>query len=529
MELFLIAFYFLVKSSRSKRFNISKPINEWQTICHSVNKKNVAVSKHVLVFGAATFLGSRIAVRLDQSGYKLKLVEDQFNLPLDPMSWYRWQKLQEKKLNPEFVDPIDPDAIRKTLIAHSTDTVIFIPSHLLEDFASTNSLKLKLVRKSLRNFVNILEAVQSEQKLNMRVILLSLPGHSKSSSLQKSWLRAFELTLSSYQSIYGLPVGVISMDGIYGEWEGKENNVFPQKNSCLYVGRVEETVLNVLNEMEQCVDLNVSDDCSKEDVTMNKTMLWANEHTKFLKNRKDVVMSTYLTHSRNPIYSYQTKPNSAWYMRPWFFSAIKHKLNTVIFHDSLSKEFQDRAQKFYPNTEFVSVKSIEGRTTNDYRYYLFHKYLLEHTEIRRAVITDMRDVRFFGDPFEQMDVIGDYLYVGTSVPFYLFPLEHPWVNGIIRNCHRSDSKIDAVKLHPHLNAGVLGGNRYLLLAFLTQATRYFDKAPHNQNCNMGTFTVVAHKYFFDQIYAGYPIQSAFKILTAGNSPQGLSIKHKDID
>ena len=217
------------------------------------------------------------------------------------------------------------------------------------------------------------------------------------------------------------------------------------------------------------------------------------------------------------------------FMKQWFISAKKLGLNLVIFHDNFDNEFINRVRGIHPNTEFVKMDNLHGRTTNDYRFYGFNEYLEKHPEIRYAVLTDMRDVKIFADPFERMKVIGDYLYVGIDVSFYLASYDHNWLRGVLVRCHRGDASIDAVKLHPFLNAGVLGGSRHVLLSYLYRMTRYFDKTPHYMNCNMGTITVAAHKHFFDYIYSGYPIQSAFKLGMEGFMPQGQAIKHKDTE
>ena len=483
----------------------------------------------VLIFGASSFLGSRLAVHLHEHQCKVKPVEDLLDIPTEPLAWYRWQKLMNKKLNPEF---IETQSIGKLVLDYDIDSILFVPSHVFDGSAIIGeTIKLDRIKRTLRNFILLLEAVVSLNK-DIKISLLTTSEKS-ASSVQNAWLRAFELSLSSYQGLYGLQTRFVRTSGVYGPWEGKGDNVYPAAAACVYIGQLEQTVSDIMVQQKNCIDIDVMDSkrCIRNSKKMDETLEWAKEYTQLNRSKKDVVFSSYLVNSLNPIYSYQTKPNSAWYMKAWFLSAVKLNLSVAVCHDHFSEVFKSRITQYHPNTDFVSVgKGLKGRSTNDYRFYAFYEYLLQHPEINRAFLTDMRDVKIFGDPFEKMNVLGsDYLYIGTSVPFYLFPHEHPWVNSIISKCHRSDANIDELKLHPHLNAGVLGGTRSTLLAFLTQLIRYFDKAPHGSNCNMGTIALVAHKHFNDYLYAGYPIQSAFKILTAGNSPQGLAIKHKDID
>ena len=79
-------------------------------------------------------------------------------------------------------------------------------------------------------------------------------------------------------------------------------------------------------------------------------------------------------------------------------------------------------------------------------------------------------------------------------------------------------------LHPLLNAGVVGGSRHVMLAFLSRMIQYLNESPHNKNCNMAVFAIVTHTYFLDHMFSGFPFQAAYDCGTVGLT--GMAIKHK---
>ena len=511
-------------------------------ICHSQKRIEFGGFGHFLIIGATSFLGSSIAFDLNDSGRKVTVVEDLADLPmLDSMSWFRWGQLKEKKLSPKYMDMSKKDKINHVLKDHIPDTVIFIPSPAFDGVQDTKkSFELSQLSKKLQTFVNLLELVRTKYK-QTRVILFTL-SQQASPSVQKSWLRTFEVSLSAFQSLYQLRTVLIRVDGVYGPMQGERYNYFPeQSKSCTYINDIAKLVLFAAKSTEVCSDIDLGS-CigqpANPDVNVTAiitsshsgaiqiTKEWAEKHKQLIeKEGKDVLITTYFTQARNPMYSYQIRSNSFIFMKGWFLSAASLGKHIVVFHDHLNESFQYRVKEFYPNTEFIFVSSLHGRTINDIRFYLEYDYLLQHPEVCRVVLADLRDVKFFADPFEQMEVLGDNVYVGVDVSFSLSPSENAWLRRVLQSCNHFDDSV--LKLHPFSNAGVIGGTRRAVLAFLTQMTRYLDETPHHSNCNMGILNIVTHKHFFHQLYTGYPIQSSFKLGIKGANPQGLSVKHKD--
>lgn len=501
------------------------------SICHaSSNQEFTSVNpKNVLIFGGTGFLSTKVTTGLHHKGHNVELVEFENDHSPSFMGLYRKKKLNNEKIK---IISIKSDGISQTISGHNIDSIIFIPSLIFDGSSEPSvAIELKEAVEVLERFVNILEAVASNLKHHpIQVLLVTLSKSSYLNSIQKSWLKSIEVSASSYQGLYGIQTKIVRVDNVYGEWEGKDDgsDVFPSKDqSCLHVDKLVNGVDDLLHAQQNCVDVNSQ--CVPDEAMFAETVSWAEQYNETESAKKDVLFSTYFTSVKNPMYSYKIKTKSGFFMKQWFTSAHKLGLNLVILHDSFDESFVNRVRSIHPNIDFVETKNLHSRTTNDYRFYGFKKYLEDHPEVRRAVLTDMRDVKIFNDPFKPMEVIGDYIYIGIDVSFYTFSYDHSWLRSVLRNCHRSEASIDEVKLHPFLNAGVLGGSRHMLLTFLQQLTQYFDKSPHHLNCNMGTINIVGHKYFEDYCYSGYPIQSAFKLGMVGDIPQGQAIKHKDTE
>ena len=118
--------------------------------------------RHVLVIGSTSFLGSRIALALHDIGYNVTLRDDLISLPLEPMAWYRYDKLVERNLIPRYEDFTPQTLVQSLLTEHNQGTVVYIPSLLFdgkhEDNYSYDYIKSSLL---LTNFLNLLEIAKS--------------------------------------------------------------------------------------------------------------------------------------------------------------------------------------------------------------------------------------------------------------------------------------------------------------------------------------------------------------------------------
>ena len=454
------------------------------------------------------------------------------SLPLEPMAWYRYDKLVERNLIPRYEDFTAKTLVRSLLTEHNQGTVVYVPSLLFdgkhEDNDSYDYLKSSLL---LKNFLNLLEITKS--CCSLKFIFLTLHEH-KISSIQRALLKTFELSLSSYENTDHLDIIKVKLDSVYGQWQGRGDNYANHiSTDRIYIEDVVEKVVLSMNCNDSSCTSVLRSDMYFEMLAENpngiaKTKKWVNEYSAFLHvKKKNVIISTYFTNSKHaPNKHYYIVPNLSQFFEAWFLTGKQFDVHFVIIHDSLSEQFQNNLKEFYPeHIEFVKLDSLNGRSTNDARFYAEQNYLINHPEINKVLLTDCRDVIFMKDPFKIMDIIGDYLYIGIDNSFFR-SIYGSWINrwSLSPCSFSSELHGDAAKRYPVHNAGVIGGTRHVMLSYLTQLIRYFDKALHTRNCNMGVVSLVTEKHFSNDYFAGYPFQAVMELPLA--IPQGLAIRHK---
>ena len=486
-------------------------------------------SPDVLIIGSTSFLGSRIALGLHDTGYQVTLRDDLINLPLEPMTWYRRDKLVEKGLIPKYVNFTD-DKIAKSLInEHREGVIIYVPSLLFDGKSEENVLYN--YQKSSQLLVNFIILLEKAKSYSLKFLFLTLQDNNLP-SIQKALLKTFELSLYYYEHSNKFSTTTVKFDGIYGPWQEKRKDYMyhPLTDKVFIDDVIKKIIVSMKCSELYSTDLLISD-AFIDTITTNqdniiKTQKWISEYSTFLQlPKKNVIMSTYFTISKNvPNKSYYILPNLFQFFEAWFLTGKQFGVHFVIFHDSLNEQFQNNLIKLYPgHVEFVKVNSLHGRSTNDARFYEEYAYLLSHPEINKVLLTDCRDVIFLKDPFKVMDVIGDYLYMGIDKPFQR-SLRSSWGDRVLKPCYPSEINSDGANRYPLHNAGVMGGTRYVMLAYLTLLIHYFDRAPHNRNCNMGTTGLVTGKHFSNDYFSGYPFQAVTELSLA--IPQGLAVRHK---
>ena len=499
---------------------VSQIRRNFVNLCSAKYKSSVKHGGSILVIGGLSFIGSKVSMYFHNEGINVIPVEDQ-DKHVDERMAYRWQKLHEFKLDTKFIDLSDLESL---FHSHNIGEVIYIPAGLFDGQKKINNyiaFKSLNVSGVLKNFIRLLELISNKYPL-VRLSFISLPRKSNL-SFQSAWLKTFEVSLTAYQQLYSLKATIIRFEGAYGPWQNKDN-----LDSCWYINDIIGILEHTLKNDSDCIEVDLVSSSSlpldpARLETLTLTNQWEANYSKLLQKRKNYVMSTYFTDVESPQYSFTFLKNSYRFVQQWFESVLRIGAHAIIFHDSLTEDFQNRMKNLYSHVHFQKI-DVEGRRPNDYRFYLYHQYLSLHPEIQNIVFTDIRDVIFLNDPFEIMRIIGDYIFMGVDVPFY----ENSWSNEvtqvILRRCHSKDSESKWVKLHPSYNAGVIGGTRHIMVSFLTKMIQYLDRTPHELNCNMGTITLVTHKHFNENSFSGYPFQSAFKIGLPG--PHGLAIKHK---
>ena len=480
-------------------------------LCHSEPYLNFSPSNKVVVIGVSSFIGYHAATYL-QSTYNIVAVENSINLPsTDNMAWLRWKSLLDKNMSPKYLNLSDEKKLTEMLSHHRPDMIVFVPTPLLSEVQDTNVslFRVSHLASSLSDFVRLIKVVQSTFK-DTRLVLFSLSSQSGFiHSIQRAWLKCFEFALSSFQGMHRLKTAIIRVNSAIGSFQSESN--FDLK--CYDMSEVMKILHYVIKNGKLCLELEL-DPCTagRTDISLA------------VPKEKNIIMTTYFTDVIDPQHPYYFLPNSFLLLGPFLKGAIEHNLHVVIFHNALSQLFQDRVVQFYSKIEFVKVNK-EGRTPNDKRFYLYYDYLIDNPLIDHVLMTDMRDVQFFNDPFEMMEVMGDQLYVGLDLPWFLDASSQGYVHAVLKMCYGNEESVStAARSHPFINAGVIGGSRQTVLSMLHKTIDYLNKTNKYANCNMAAVNLVFHRYFGHQLYGGYPIQSGFKAQMPG--PHGVAVKHK---
>ena len=464
----------------------------------------LAVASPVLFVGATSCLGYNLLDMLHEP-VTINLVED---LGTVSSVGYRWAEVNNKfSLQPKWLDMSDVQVMDKHIKVTRPKTILYTPFNTLYSDPSTTLKYRDKVVHNLKTFVALLELVQS----NFPDISIIVPMTKADHPIQQAWLKQFEVTVSTYWMLYGLSVSVLIFHARKHEPEYSQNDLVHNKRSC-----------------------NLTDDLqlrlySKSVVYMCETSTSLNTcHAPIASPTiKDVIVSSYFTSKEDPQRKAKVSVNCFHYMVRWFTGIMRFNLNVIVFHDNLKNEWIKRIEMIYPRVSFIKT-NLNGRSTNDARYYILWNYLVTHPEINRVFLTDLSDIQILGSPFHLMDIMGNrMIYIGMDEPFYFSSKESRWMNNVFARCYgngKSNIKgTQAMAMQSLYNAGIIGGTREMMLAMLYKVLHWLDRASKTQNCNMVAVNIVAHIHFFEELYTGYPLQNGYKAIAASN---GLFLKHK---
>ena len=268
---------------------------------------------------------------------------------------------------------------------------------------------------------------------------------------------------------------------------------------------------SVLTE-ERCLDMLQHSDNFPQLVprAMSRSMLKSMSRSLLPTGNADYILTSFFTSKRDPQRGKTVPKDSFNYMRKWYDSLKGVGLKAVIFHDhGLSQTFIKKITTDYSNISFQYF-DIGDRTTNDGRFFAYYSFLLSHPEVERILCMDISDATLQNDPFELMTLLGRHLYIGHDVDTVHSMMKNGWMVGVMRTCHFDRlPHADLVKRYYHFyNAGLVGGDRTIMLDFLHKVTAVFHKIS-NRNCNMAVVNYVAHLHFGDYVFTGYPLSNPF--------------------
>jgi hypothetical protein len=202
-------------------------------------------------------------------------------------------------------------------------------------------------------------------------------------------------------------------------------------------------------------------------------------------------------------------------IKPWADSLIKHQINGIVFHNSLS----DQTCKQYSN-EFISFQKIEYDirfNPNVFRYIVYNDFLNKHQhEINSLFITDVSDVVMLKNPFE------DELF--NHHPQHIFCGDEPQIlanDWMQKHCTHLRSKLLDFEAFEQthsqstlLNCGIIGGEISIMKNFIEKLSQLHQL--HNVNNStaytgdMGGFNYIVRTYFNEKIIHGIPVNTVFK-------------------
>lgn len=209
---------------------------------------------------------------------------------------------------------------------------------------------------------------------------------------------------------------------------------------------------------------------------------------------EDVVMTTYFTSKPDPQRNVTVTPGNFDYIAAWYKSVKHLALKALIFTDFVDEFFFERFTT--PNVKFVPC-TLGNYSLNDERYFIFYSYMLRyHDKLQRVFLTDVNDVILLKSPFE---------LVSVSDPFSLFVGRNHTSRILYSEINRR--RLDYIKsnfgvsfpgsfyLMPVYNAGIIGGNRDVILYFLSLMCCLLKRFSSSANLNMIVLNIVIYQHF----------------------------------
>lgn len=145
--------------------------------------------------------------------------------------------------------------------------------------------------------------------------------------------------------------------------------------------------------------------------------------------------------------------NEISYIRPWYESMKKLKINGVVFHDALTDDFVD----LY-STDLISFEKVGDfeYSNNDFRFFCFDKYLQSNTSFDCVFHADASDVTIVKDPATLIKDNPDVDYFACKDSIKLFQFNYMWAH----EKYNFDDRVQFLLNYNTwdlINMGVVGG------------------------------------------------------------------------
>lgn len=246
------------------------------------------------------------------------------------------------------------------------------------------------------------------------------------------------------------------------------------------------------------------------------------------QNLKKVVFTCYFTKRVDPQSGILRSEPDYKYIKPWYESMVKLDIHGIIIHDGIDKDFINKYE-----TEKIQFREYKaGKYAIFDERWLFYYLFIKQTNIEYAFCTDLSDVFITHSPFER-HIEKKVLYMGRDNANKI--RQSQWILNEI-NIYLKDSGITIPKsfyYQPLYNVGVFGGDRAILLFFLSKVIEYTQYTETERFKEMTVFNIIIHKYLgvelqYSQseativdphndkmssnhvVKSGYPLNSMFK-------------------
>lgn len=166
-----------------------------------------------------------------------------------------------------------------------------------------------------------------------------------------------------------------------------------------------------------------------------------------------------------------------------------------------------------------NIERSSPKNDNPYlaKWIAFRDYLISHPEVDNVFLLDGTDVEVLNDPFPHIKK--DKLYVGDEPG----ALNNVW---LMRHHNSADFKRFYIthKNAPLLNAGICGGSKGIVLAFLNKLCENIER----MNCgltDMAVYNYTLYLFFGGSIVHGRQVNTVFKAFDKVNK-EGSFFRHK---
>ena len=475
------------------------------------------LSNSVFIVNGLSSLGACVAHRLGTNSQweVLSIAPVRDRSCGDKLMWYRQDILRENGISNIFIDWSESNTVELLLKIHRPGHVIIIPPGV--DGGSRYILDSTMWAGALHDFVALLEAVKNISPAS-RLTLVSVsksvrnelevvPPSGEHISLLETLVGAFELSVSTYHTLYHIPFSVLRLKGVYGPWthHGLDSTTTEAAGSGVSVGCYIDDIVKAVHSSLSLNSKCIVVDCGSCEHDTSR-------HQKYALEKLGMTQLTSpdegrrLTERWRNVYHHKISTNlilTSYFsgngvakkfknLQSWLESVSSHKLDATVLHDGLDNGFITRSKQHYSRLSFelFSVPRDFGRnSTCTQSVRAFADYLEYRTDIERVIIMDLsRTVK--RNAFPAMEVLGDWLYSDVDViPFrdILSPA----------NSQEDDSTVSLA------SSMVLGGSRHLVLATLNKITQCLE----NRN-GTSVLQCIMDRWFVQHAFLGWPLSMA---------------------